>query len=129
MVRSSDSRVHTLRSRTTRLIVLSAPLMTLWHHHVSITPTRIFWAEALATATYLINSRTCKAINSLVPYMRLHGSPPTYATLRVFGCLCYPNVASTSPHKVSPVPYHASSKDTHPNTMVIAATTRSPAEY
>jgi histone deacetylase 1/2 len=27
---------------------------------------------------------------------------PTYATLRVFGCLCYPNVASTLPHKLSP---------------------------
>jgi histone deacetylase 1/2 len=61
-----------------------------------------FWAEALATATYLVNRRPCKAINSLVPYTRLHSSPPTYAALRVFGCLCYPNVASTLPHKLSP---------------------------
>lgn len=27
---------------------------------------------------------------------------PSYDHLRVFGCLCYPNLASTSPHKLSP---------------------------
>jgi transposase InsO family protein len=48
-----------------------------------------FWAEALSTATYLLNSRPSKAINSLVPYTRLHGRPPSYTTLCVFGYLCF----------------------------------------
>jgi histone deacetylase 1/2 len=61
-----------------------------------------FWAEALATVTYLVNQRPCKATNLLVPYTCLHGSSPTYTTLRVFGCLCYPNISSTAQHKLNP---------------------------
>ena len=61
-----------------------------------------FWAEALTTATYLLNRRPSKAIGSLVPYTRLHDCAPPYDMLRVFGCLCFPNVASTAKHKLSP---------------------------
>lgn len=48
-----------------------------------------FWAEALATATYLLNRRPCKPLNLVSPYERLFGVPPDYSHLRVFGCLCY----------------------------------------
>jgi hypothetical protein len=34
--------------------------------------------------------------------MTLFGSPPSYEYLRVFGCTCYPNTSSTTPHKLSP---------------------------
>jgi hypothetical protein len=61
-----------------------------------------FWADALATTTYLLNRCPTKAIGSLIPYTHLHGRSPPYDTLRVFGCLCYPNIASTAVHKLCP---------------------------
>jgi hypothetical protein len=68
--------------------------------HASMPPA--YWAEALAVATYLMNRRPSSAINHELPYYRLHGSPPAYAHLCVFGCLCYPNLQATSPHKLTP---------------------------
>jgi histone deacetylase 1/2 len=49
-----------------------------------------YWAEALSAATYLLNSRP--SIQHELPYSRLHGSSSAYDHLRVFGCLCYPNL-------------------------------------
>jgi hypothetical protein len=57
-----------------------------------------FWAEALATTTYLLNWRPCRA----TPHQILFGTPPTYDHLRVFGSLCYPNQSATAAHKLSP---------------------------
>jgi len=34
--------------------------------------------------------------------MALYGSPPSYSHLRVFGCLCYPNMTATAKHKLAP---------------------------
>jgi hypothetical protein len=67
--------------------------------HASIPPS--YWAEALATACYLLNRRPCSSINNDVPFTRLHGKPPQYDHLRVFGCLCYPNLQATSAHKLA----------------------------
>jgi hypothetical protein len=61
-----------------------------------------FWAEALNTVTYLINRRPCKATGTTTPFELLLGVPPTYAHLRVFGCLCFPNLMATTPNKLSP---------------------------
>jgi histone deacetylase 1/2 len=61
-----------------------------------------FWAKALNTATYVINRRPCRATGATTPYELLIGTPPNYDVLRTFGCLCYPNVTSTTPHKISP---------------------------
>ncbi|WVZ87097.1 hypothetical protein U9M48_033789 [Paspalum notatum var. saurae] len=61
-----------------------------------------YWAEALATATYLLNRRPCLATGTTTPYELLFGHPPDYTHLRVFGCLCYPNLTSTAPHKLAP---------------------------
>jgi histone deacetylase 1/2 len=61
-----------------------------------------FWAEALNTATYLINRRPCRSTGVTTPHELLLGAPPCYDELRVFGCLCYPNITSTTPHKLSP---------------------------
>jgi hypothetical protein len=67
--------------------------------HASIPPS--YWAEALATTCYLLNRRPCSSINNDVPFTRLHGKPPQYDHLRVFGCLCYPNLQVTSAHKLA----------------------------
>jgi hypothetical protein len=60
-----------------------------------------YWAEALAAATYLLNWRP-SSINHEIPYAWLHKTPPSYEHLLVFGCLCYPNLQATSPHKLAP---------------------------
>lgn len=61
-----------------------------------------FWVEALATATHLLNRRPCQTSGAVTPFQLLLGCPPSYAHLRVFGCLCYPNQSSTAAHKLSP---------------------------
>ena len=61
-----------------------------------------FWAEALHAATHVLNRLPTKTIAAPSPYFALHGNHPDYSSLRVFGCLCYPNTASTMPHKLSP---------------------------
>jgi transposase InsO family protein len=60
-----------------------------------------YWVEALSTATYLLNRRP-SSIHHELPYSRLHGSSPAYDHLRVFSCLCYPNLQATSQHKLAP---------------------------
>ena len=61
-----------------------------------------FWAEALNTATFLLNRRPCHATGIVTPHHLLLGTPPRYDELRVFGCLSYPNLTPTTPHKLSP---------------------------
>ena len=58
--------------------------------HASMPPK--YWAEALAAATYLLNRCPSSSIRNEIPYTRLYKSPPSYEHLRVFGCLCYPNL-------------------------------------
>jgi len=38
----------------------------------------------------------------MTPHQLLLGAPPLYDELRVFGCLCYPNVMPTTANKLSP---------------------------
>jgi hypothetical protein len=61
-----------------------------------------YWAEALHTATHLLNHLPSKAVSHSTPYFTLYGTTPTYDHLRVFGCACYPNTSATAPHKLSP---------------------------
>ena len=61
-----------------------------------------FWAEVLNTATFLLNRRPCHAMGIATPHHLLLGMPLCYDELRVFGCLCYPNLTPTTPHKLSP---------------------------
>jgi hypothetical protein len=41
-------------------------------------------------------------LDSAVPYTLLHGTTPDYDQLRVFRCLCYPNLSATASHKLAP---------------------------
>uniref|UniRef100_A0A8R7RD00 Integrase catalytic domain-containing protein n=1 Tax=Triticum urartu TaxID=4572 RepID=A0A8R7RD00_TRIUA len=59
-----------------------------------------FWAEALGTATLLLNYKPCTTSSPRSPHELLLGTAPDYSTLRMFGCLCYPNTSSTSRHKL-----------------------------
>jgi hypothetical protein len=63
---------------------------------------RSYWVEALHTATYLLNRRPCQPLQFRTPYQLLFGCSPDYQHLRTFGCLCYPNLSSITPHKLSP---------------------------
>ncbi|KAL0383129.1 UNVERIFIED_CONTAM: Retrovirus-related Pol polyprotein from transposon TNT 1-94 [Sesamum calycinum] len=59
-------------------------------------PTK-FWGDAFLTATYLINRTPTQKLAWKTPYELLHGSPPLYNHLRVFGCLCF--ATNLDPHK------------------------------
>lgn len=61
-----------------------------------------FWPDTLATATYLLNRRPCRARSNATPHDLLLGRSPDYSHLHVFGYLCYPNIADTVPHKLAP---------------------------
>ena len=61
-----------------------------------------YWAEALATATYLLNILPTKMLQFATPHFALHGSLPSYDHLRVFGCKCYPNLSAIAAHKLAP---------------------------
>jgi hypothetical protein len=60
-----------------------------------------FWPDTLATVTYLLNHRPCRTHNDLTSYQQLLGVPPDYSHLHVFGCRCYPNTTTTTPHKLA----------------------------
>src|SRR5438270_6556877 len=50
---------------------------------------KTFWAEAVLTATLLINVTPSSAIGNVTSYSRMHTSPFDYSLLRTFGCTCF----------------------------------------
>lgn len=60
------------------------------------------WAKELSAANYLLNRRSCQPLNFRTLYEKLFRSPPSYAHLRVFGYLCYPNLFTSVPYKLAP---------------------------
>jgi transposase InsO family protein len=48
-----------------------------------------FWAEAISTATYLINIQPSSALQGGIPFEHLCGKTSDYSSLRLFGCVCY----------------------------------------
>lgn len=61
-----------------------------------------YWADAFATATYLINRHPMKQLQLTSPWQKLFKLPPAYSSLRVFGCACYPWLRPYTPHKLDP---------------------------
>jgi hypothetical protein len=64
-----------------------------------------YWVERLHTATYMLNCLPTMAVHVVCPHLALFGSASSYEHLRIFGCMCYPNMTATVPHKLSP-PLH-----------------------
>jgi hypothetical protein len=63
---------------------------------------RCYWAEGLHTVVYLLNYLPTKMISAVCPHVALFGSAPSYEHILVFDCACYPNIAATAPHKLTP---------------------------
>jgi hypothetical protein len=61
-----------------------------------------YWAEALHTATHLLNHLPSKPVSHPTPHFAMYDTAPSYDHLRVFGCACYPNTSATAPNKLSP---------------------------
>ena len=53
---------------------------------------KLFWAEALLTATYLRNRSPTTAISGRTPYEALYGEKLKVEYLRVFGCAAYSHI-------------------------------------
>lgn len=51
-----------------------------------------FWGEAVSTAVYLENRTPIASHDFKSPYKLWYGTKPSYAHLRVFGCLAYVHV-------------------------------------
>lgn len=50
------------------------------------------WDEAFLAATFLINRTPTKLLDFDTPLHRLYKENPDYASLRTFGCACWPNL-------------------------------------
>jgi hypothetical protein len=62
----------------------------------------VFWADAFANATHIINRLPTKNLHMSTPFFTLYGTLPSYHDLRIFGCTCYPNLTATTAHKLAP---------------------------
>ena len=59
-----------------------------------------FWAEALATATYLRNRSPTKAVLGMTPYEAWHGKKPNVSHLRIFGSICFSHIPKDERRKL-----------------------------
>ncbi|CAJ2641560.1 unnamed protein product [Trifolium pratense] len=68
--------------------------------HASLPPS--FWHHALQMATYLLNILPNKKLALQTPTTILYQKLPSYSHLKVFGCLCFPLIPSTTRNKLQP---------------------------
>ena len=48
-----------------------------------------FWAEAVSTASYLLNRMMTSSLGDKTPYEEWYGYKPSLENLKVFGSSCY----------------------------------------
>jgi histone deacetylase 1/2 len=60
-----------------------------------------FWDTAFQTATYLINRMPSRVINQSTPLELLRDIKPDYSFLKVFGCVCWPNLRPYNTRKLN----------------------------
>jgi hypothetical protein len=58
-----------------------------------------FWVDAFTTAVYLINRLPSSVLHMQTPFYKLYVIHPTYASLKVFGCRCFPYLRDYSKNK------------------------------
>jgi hypothetical protein len=61
-----------------------------------------FWAEALATAVYIMNRTPTAAVHGMTPEEKFTGKKPDVSHLRVFGCIAYVHVPDEKRSKLDP---------------------------
>lgn len=61
-----------------------------------------FWNYALDIPTYLLDITSTTTICNFSPTKILHCPQPFFTHLRTFSCLYYPNITSTTNHKLDP---------------------------
>ena len=60
------------------------------------------WGHAILATVFLINKIPSSVLLNKIPFVVLFGHPPTYARLKVFGCLCFASTLSTHRSKLAP---------------------------
>ena len=76
--------------------IVKTGLTLLAHAHMPNT----YWVDAFNTAVYLINRLPTRVLNYLSPYEKLFQKSPTYDSLRVFGCACFPYLRPYNTNKL-----------------------------
>lgn len=56
--------------------------------------------EAFLSAVHIINRLPSPNLSNISPFQLLFQSPPTYDHLKVFGCVCFPNLRPYNSHKL-----------------------------
>jgi hypothetical protein len=75
--------------------IIDTTLALLAESHV---PKR-FWDEACQTLCYLINRLPTPTLQHKSPFQKLFNRSPDYKFLRIFGCVCFPNLRPYNQHK------------------------------
>lgn len=68
--------------------VVEAGLSMLAHASMPL----MFWNEAFCSAVFLINRLPSHPLGDVSPHEKLFQTKPDYSYLRIFGCLCFPNL-------------------------------------
>jgi hypothetical protein len=61
-----------------------------------------YWTDCILTATHLINRTLSSILNNQTSYHVLFQKPPTYDYFKVFGCLCFASIITSSRGKFHP---------------------------
>lgn len=78
--------------------IVETGLALISHAHV---PTQ-YWDDAFQTTCFLINRMPTLTLKNYSPYEILFRTSLNYSLLRVFGCVCWPNLRPYNSHKLQP---------------------------